>query len=253
MRAAPAPGACGLGHRAVRHRAAAADAQGDELHRRRPRTRRCSGRRRRRRRRRGSPGMARSSSGPGGQRHADLVQLAEQAHVGRAFGHDVRGGDPGASRRARPSRVRARRAPRRSRQRRRPRPGGSGWLRTCSKRQRRGQEAEGGGGAGGGRDQQLRHAQRAGDAGRVRRAGAAEADHRVAARVAALLDDVDAGGGGHALGHDPVDAPGRLDRRQAERLADARQRAVRGVGRSSAMRPPRKKPGRSSPAAGWRR
>ena len=95
-------------------------------------------------------------------------------------------------------------------------------------RQRRGEEAERGGGAGGRRDQHLGDAEDAGDAGGVRGAGAAEADHGVAARVPALLHDVDARGGGHALGDDAVDAPRRLNWREAEAAADRGERALGG-------------------------
>ena len=89
----------------------------------------------------------------------------------------------------------------------------------------------------------LAHAEDARDTGGMRRAGAAEPDHRVGARILALLDQMDARRRRHALGDDLVDAPGGLDRRQAEPLADARRPpSSRGL-RSSAMRPPRKKPG----------
>ena len=46
--------------------------------------------------------------------------------------------------------------------------------------------------------------------------GTAEADHGVMARVLALLDEMDAGGGTHALDHDLVDAPGGFLDRKAE-------------------------------------
>ena len=89
----------------------------------------------------------------------------------------------------------------------------------------------------------LAHAEHARDVGGVRGPGAAEADHGVAARILALLDEVDARGGGHALDDDLVDAARGLLDAEAERLADASPTARRAASRSSVMRPPRKKPG----------
>ena len=95
--------------------------------------------------------------------------------------------------------------------------------------QRRGEEAERRGRAGGRRHDHVGDAQQAGHVGGVRGAGAAEADHGVAARIGALLDDVDAGGGRHVLGDQAVDAPRRLDRRELELRGDARQRRLGGA------------------------
>ena len=64
------------------------------------------------------------------------------------------------------------------------------------------------------RDQHLLHAQHARDFRRMGRAGTAEANHGIGARVATLFHDMDARGGGHVLHHHAVDAPGGVDRRQ---------------------------------------
>src|SRR6185295_478728 len=71
------------------------------------------------------------------------------------------------------------------------------------------------------------NSQNARDAGRVRRTRPAEADHRVVARVLALLDQVNARSRRHALGYDLVDAPGRLHRRKADLLAKPADRPLR--------------------------
>ena len=84
----------------------------------------------------------------------------------------------------------------------------------------RGQKAERRGRARGRRDQHLADAEDARDARRMGRACAAEADHGVAARILALLHDMDARGGGHALGDRAMDAGGRLERGQSELRAD---------------------------------
>ena len=57
--------------------------------------------------------------------------------------------------------------------------------------------------------------------------GPAEAHHSVAPRVTSLLDDVDAGRGGHVLADDRVDAPCRLERRQPEWFGQVRHRRRR--------------------------
>ena len=121
---------------------------------------------------------------------------------------------------------------------RRTRPDASARARRTAARQ----EAERRGGAGGRRNDDLAHAEHPGHVGGMSRSGAAEAHHGVVARVLALLDEMDPGRRRHALVHDLVDAPRRLLDREAERLGDARQRALRGR-LSSRMRPPRKKAG----------
>ena len=87
---------------------------------------------------------------------------------------------------------------------------------------RRSEEAERGSRARGRRDDDLLDAEHAGDIDGMRRTGAAEADHGVMARVLALLDEMDAGGGAHAFDHDLVDAPGRFLDREAERRSNRR-------------------------------
>ena len=71
-----------------------------------------------------------------------------------------------------------------------------------------------------GRNDHLLDAEDPGHPGHVGGAGAPHADDAVAAGVAALLDDVAAGGGGHVLADDLVDAPGRLHGGQAEGAGD---------------------------------
>ena len=85
--------------------------------------------------------------------------------------------------------------------------------------------------------------ERARDLAGVGGPGAAEAHHGVAARVLAALDQIDARGVGHALDDHLVDAPGGLLDRQAERGGDAGDRRRARPAASSAMVPPRKKPG----------
>jgi hypothetical protein len=153
------------------------------------------------------------------------VHLPGKPHVCRALDDDIVGGDAGGVE-ARPCR---RLQLTQDRFGRRHRAGGvePGRVRTdLLEGQRRGEKAERRGGAGGGRDQHLGDAQQARDLDRVRRAGAAERDHREAPRVLALLDDVDARRGGHVLGHHAVHAPGRLDGGKAEAGADRGERAL---------------------------
>ena len=223
----PARGGAGLPQRQRRDRAAAAHPERDELHGHAVVHRRVA---------RGvgdCEGVA--ERGHGGRvdaafRHADgdLVQLAEQAHVGHALAHDVGFGDAAGDQagagfafqlaqhrvdgvgRAVPVEP-------------------DGVAAHLLERERGGEEAQGRRGAGGGRDQHLRHAERARDPGGMGRSGAAEPDHGIGARVAALLDDVDARGGGHAFRHHAMDAPGGLHGGQPERPADAVECRRRGT------------------------
>ncbi len=161
----------------------------------------------------------------GRDRHVDLVELADEAHVGGALDRDVRRICAGCHE-LRPA-FRGKRVE-----------GGVERFGVELGRQlhrvrahqiegeRRGEEAEGGRGTAGLRDDDLGHAEDMRHAGSESRPGAAEADHRIAARVLALLDEVDAGSARHVLADDLVDAPCGLHRGDVERLGDGLQRLV---------------------------
>ena len=73
------------------------------------------------------------------------------------------------------------------------------------------QKSEGGGSAGRGWNQHFSQAENAGHTRRMGGARPAKADHRVAAWILALLDDVNARGRGHALGDRAMDAGGGFE------------------------------------------
>jgi len=79
-----------------------------------------------------------------------------------------------------------------------------------------------------GRNDHLANAENARNTRRVRRASATEANHRVGARVLALLDQVDARGRRHALGHDLVDAMRGFDCGHPQFSAELSRRDHRG-------------------------
>ena len=95
---------------------------------------------------------------------------------------------------------------------------------------RGGEESQRGGGPRRGRHHHLAHPELAGDPRGVKRPRAAHRHHRVPARIAALLDDVHAGGAGHVLAHEVVDAPGRLGDRESEVRGEPGHRGFRGGG-----------------------
>ena len=86
--------------------------------------------------------------------------------------------------------------------------------------ERRGEHADAAHHARGGRDDHRRGAERGGHAEGVDRAGAAEREQRQAGGVVAALGGVHAGGAGHVLVDEAVDAPGGLLDGQVERLGD---------------------------------
>ena len=94
-------------------------------------------------------------------------------------------------------------------------------------RQRRRQEAQRRSRAARRRNQHLPNAQDARDICRMRRPGATEGDHRIAARVLALLHQVDARSTRHRLAHHRMNARRRLHRRQPQLAAQPRQRRFR--------------------------
>ena len=161
----------------------------------------------------------------GGQRHRDVVNLAEQTHLGSSRDGDFARRDVGVGQQRAPLRLQiAEQGVDRVE------------IQLVEHARQRGDELE----ADGRheeterrgrtrcrRDQDLAHAEDARDTGRVRGAGAAESEHRVTPGVASLLDDVDAGGGGHALADDRVDTPRRVDGGQPEWLGHAGQRGLR--------------------------
>src|SRR5215468_6601059 len=81
---------------------------------------------------------------------------------------------------------------------------------------RRNEEAEGGGDARRRRAHDAGDAELPGDRPCVHRSRPARAEERVIARIAPALGDVHTGGTRHVLVHDVVDAPGDLDRLEAE-------------------------------------
>ncbi len=158
-------------------------------------------------------------------RHGDLVHLAEQAHFGEAADFDFVG------RHARFDKAPARfgfefaedavdRAVVRlgvEHRRRRARQLDA---------ERRREKAERGRGTRGRRHDDFADAEIARHGRGMGRPGAAEADQRIAPRIAAFLDQVNARRARHAFGHDLEDAGRRRDRRQAERFRDLEHRAL---------------------------
>src|SRR5262249_59043017 len=88
--------------------------------------------------------------------------------------------------------------------------------------------ARGGGGRGGGGARPGGGGGCPGGGGGGEGPGPAGAEKGVVARVAPALGDVHAGGAGHALVDDVVDAPRDRDQRQPHRLGQAVQRCARG-------------------------
>ena len=84
----------------------------------------------------------------------------------------------------------------------------------------RNQEAEARGGARRWRDDNFANPKNASDTGCVRGPGTTEADHRIGARVLALLNQMDAGRRRHAFGDHLMDTVGGFDRGQADFIAE---------------------------------
>ena len=161
----------------------------------------------------------------GRERHRDVVHLAEQSHLGpprdrHRDGRHVGLGQQGASFRLQVTEQRVDRVE----------------VQLVEHARQRGDELEADGRheeperrgrTRRGRNHDLAHPEDARDPSGVRGSGSAEPDHRVAPRIASLLDDVDAGRRRHALADDRVDAPRRLQSGQPERRGHTRHRYLR--------------------------